>query len=317
MNIRTVVATLAVSALVACSAPPRADVVRLGWVTTTTTTTTTSTTTTTTTSPPEPTTTAPPPTVPPASPPTTDPRLIAAMQVPTSRLSSACRYDPGPDGDARRHAAFVRNIAGSGLPDSSRRQVLSQLPRIETSIDLYCTTERLTGVPALVLAALHYREANNDPTRSIMSGEALGEVNPDTHVVEGTTPLDNAIRAAEHLVSGAGQIYGVAVNRRMNSIDLAYAAAAYNRGGRYCRADQLHPMRSPYVAAGLIEANVGMIWPDLGSDDGGPESWGEPPSVRGRPDPRIGVLTLLRGLGSEITAPAFSWNTAEVVVECR
>ena len=239
------------------------------------------------------------------------------MQVPTSRLTWACRYEPGPDGDARRHAAFVRNVAGSGLPHSSRRQVLSQLARIEADIDLYCTTERLTGVPALVLAAIHYREADNDPGRSIMSGEPLGTVNPDTHVIEGTTPLDNAISAADHLRSGAAQIYGVAVNRRMNSIDLAYAVAAYNRGGRYCRADQLHPMRSPYVAAGLIETNVGMVWPDLGSDDGGPESWGEPPSVRGQPDPRIGVLTLMRGLGSEITAPAFSWNTTEVVIPCR
>lgn len=239
MNIRTAVGAAAVGVvvlgLIACTAPPSADVVRLPWSPTTTTTTTsaTSTTSTTTTSPPtsEPTT---------AAPPAPEPRHVDAMPVPASRLSWACRYETGRDGDARRHAAFVRNVAGSGLPDSSRRQVLAQLSSIEAGMDLYCTAERLTGVPALVLAALHYREANNDPARSIMSGEPLGEMNPDTHTVEGTTPLDNAISAAEHLRSGAVQIYGVVVSRQMNSIELAYAAAAYNRGGRYCRADQLH-----------------------------------------------------------------------------
>ena len=296
-----------------CTASPHADVVRLDWATTTTTTTASTSTVPAAVIATAPSTTAPPPTTAPAP----DQRLLAAARVPQSRLSWVCRTDPGPDGATRRHAVFVRNIGGSGLPDTSRQQVLAQLPRIEDNLDVYCTAEQLTGVPALVLAAIHYREANNDPTRSIMSGEPLGAVNPDTHVIEGTTLLDNALSAADHLTSGAAQIYGVTVDRHMSSIELAYTAAAFNRGGRYCRADQLHPMRSPYVAAGLVDANVGMPWPDLGSDDGGPESWGEPPSVRGRPDPRIGVLTILRGLGSEITAPAFSWNTDEVVIACR
>jgi lysozyme family protein len=243
---------------------------------------------------------------------------MTAPATDASKLSWVCRLGDSEADRQQRHLDFVANIRTSGLPASSQGQVLRQLNLIEANVPVYCAAERLTGVPALVLAALHYREANNDPTRSIMSGEPLGAVNPDTHAVEGTTPIENAVDAAHHLITGAAEIYGVRVRRGMNTIDLAYALAAYNRGGRYCRAGEMHPMLSPYVASGLVASNVSMRWPDVGSDDGaGPEAWGEPSSVRGRPDPRIGALTIARGLGSEITAPAFAWNTDEVVIACR
>ena len=78
-----------------------------------------------------PSTTAPPPTTAPAP----DQRLLAAARVPQSRLSWVCRTDPGPDGATRRHAVFVRNIGGSGLPDNragdqlSYRHPVPALPR--------------------------------------------------------------------------------------------------------------------------------------------------------------------------------------------
>ncbi len=182
-------------------------------------------------------------------------------------------------------------------------------------LPIYCAAEVYTGVPALALAAIHYREADNNPMRSIMSGEALGQVNPDTGLIEGTTPIDNAIAAARHLAGNARSVYGIRVGLQMSPIEMAYALASYNRGSRYCRAGQLHPMESPYVAAGLTPANVGMIWPAIGGD--GPDAWGEPESVRGHPDPRMGALTLMRALGSEITTNAFAWNTSEVQIACR
>ena len=136
-----------------CTASPHADVVRLDWATTTTTTTASTSTVPAAVIATAPSTTAPPPTTAPAP----DQRLLAAARVPQSRLSWVCRTDPGPDGATRRHAVFVRNIGGSGLPDTSRQQVLAQLPRIEDNLDVYCTAEQLTGVPALVLAAIATR----------------------------------------------------------------------------------------------------------------------------------------------------------------
>lgn len=294
---------------------------------TTTTPPSTTTTTTTTALAPEPTEPAPPPDPPPAEPPPTavSPTSVVLDERPTAGIPTWPCQGPTDPADpttaaavTERRRTFEDNVSISGLPTRSQRQVLAQIPRVEAGLPLYCAAEAATGVPALVLAAIHYREADNDPTRSIMSGEALGAVNPDTGIVEGTDPLDNAIRAARHLSGNAWAVYGVAVGPRMTTAELAYAAAAYNRGNRYCRAAQMHPMRSPYVAGGLIERYVGMSWPDVGSENGASAAaWGEPPSVRGRPDRRIGLITLMRGLGSEITAPAYAWDTDEVQIRCR
>lgn len=203
------------------------------------------------------------------------------------------------------------------------QRIAAQLPLIDANLWAYCDAERATGVPALVIAALHYREANNDPTRSIMSGEPLGAINPDTHIVEPASLGANAIRAAQHLKGMARSVYGITVRPEMSAAELAYAALAYNRGSMYCRGEnngvgQLHPMMSPYVSSGLFDDWVGMPWPDLGgSSVGSPEAWGEPASVRGKPDLRPGVYVVLRGLGSEIGIQEYSWNPNEVQIPCR
>ena len=252
-----------------------------------------------------------------ATPITTAPASVrpASPQPDASRASWVCSSRRSP---SQLHRDFLDHLASSELPMSSRDQLLGQLPRIEAGLGTYCGAEAATGVPALVLAAIHYREANNDPTRSILSGEPLGSTNPDSGSVEGTEPLSNAILAAQHLRRGGSQVYGVRVDLSMDTGDLAYALAAYNRGGRYCRAKPMHPMLSPYVANGLITTLVAMNWPDVGSNDtAGPAAWGEPESVRGRPDRRLGALTVQRGLGSEITDRGYSWDTGTAQKACR
>lgn len=239
-------------------------------------------------------------------------------------VSWPCRIDES-SGDDRdlRYQAFIDNLAASRLPGPSAQRLAAQLPLIDANLWAYCDAERATGVPALVLAAIHYREANNDPNRSVMSGETLGAVNPDTHVVEPTAFGDNVVRAAQHLAGMARSVYGIRVTRDMSPAELAYAALAYNRGSMYCRGEengvgQLHPMSSPYVSSGLFDDWVGMPWPDLGgSSVGSPSAWGEPASVRGRADLRPGVYTVLRGLGSEIGVQEYAWNTADVQIPCR
>jgi hypothetical protein len=74
-------------------------------------------------------------------------------------------------------------------------------------------------------------------------------------------------------------------------------------------------MNSPYVASGLFPETIGMRWPDIGEDGAGP--WGEPASVRGQPDYRLGALTLMRALGSEVVANAYAWDLNAVQIACR
>ena len=261
---------------------------------------------------------------PPAATPPANARSKASAPVVGTALSWPCRIDENvPAQRDLRYAAFADNLAKSGLPRASVQRIANQLPLIDANLWAYCGAERATGVPALVIAALHYREANNDPTRSIMSGEPLGATNPDTHIIEPASLGDNAIRSAGHLRDMARSVYGITVRPNMSPAELAYAALAYNRGSMYCRGQnngvgQLHPMTSPYVSSGLFEEWVGMAWPDLGgSSVGSPEAWGEPASVRGRPDLRPGVYVVLRGLGSEIGIQPYAWNTDQVQIPCR
>ena len=229
-----------------------------------------------------------------------------------------CTFDDSPVGLAGRHAEFVGRIERSDLPEATRTRLTGALPRIEESMWLYCEAERRTGVEALLLAAIHYREANNDPARSTMSGETLGARNPDTGAIEGTDRIDNAIRAAEHIKGNAAAFYRVDLTSEVTPLEVGFAALAYNRGGMYCRVDGLHPMESPYVAGGLIERTVDMAWPAVGGGSiGTAAAWGEPASVRGKPDRRLGVLAIMRGLGSPVLTRAFSFNTAETVPGCR
>lgn len=251
-------------------------------------------------------------------------RSRAAARAGSDRLSWPCRIDETvPAQRDMRYTAFAGNLSASGLPRASVQRIAGQLPLIDANLWAYCAAERATGVPALVLAAIHYREANNDPNRSIMSGEPLGTVNPDTHQVEPGDLGANAIRAAGHLRDMARSVYGITVRVAMSPAELAYAALAYNRGSMYCRgvdngAGQLHPMMSPYVSSGLFQDWVAMPWPDVGgSSIGSPEAWGEPASVRGRPDLRPGAYVVLRGLGSEIGIQEYEWNPSEVQIPCR
>ncbi|NLA34955.1 MAG: hypothetical protein GX868_04605 [Actinobacteria bacterium] len=227
-----------------------------------------------------------------------------------------CRSSDSPVDHAARHERFVAALAVSDLPAVSKTRLAAALGGIEESMWLYCEAERRTGVEALLLAAIHFREANNDPTRSIMSGEPLGARSPDTGSIEGGDRIDNALRAANHLRNNAAAFYRVDLAARPTPLEVGFAALAYNRGGMYCRVPGLHSMESPYVAGGLMDITVDMTWPDVGGADG-PAAWGEPASVRGKPDRRLGVLAIMRGLGSPTLTQAFSFNTAETVAGCK
>lgn len=115
-----------------------------------------------------------------------------------------------------------------------------------------------------VLAAIDYRENNNDPNRSALSGEPIGATNPDSGAVT-SSKLDSLQRAAEHVKAMASSVYGVTLSSASGGEDVKKAFLAYNRGYIYQRVDA-SPDLSPYVLNQYDAAHVDMRWPDIAGE---------------------------------------------------
>ena len=136
-----------------------------------------------------------------------------------------------------------------------------------------------------VLAAIDYRENNNDPNRSALSGEPIGATNPDNGAVTGSK-LDSLQRAADHVKAMASSVYGVTLTASSGGDDVKKAFLAYNRGYIYQRVDA-SPDLSPYVLNQYDSAHVDMRWPDIpGEPLAGQVEYG-----------RYGAFTLFTRLG--------------------
>jgi hypothetical protein len=140
-----------------------------------------------------------------------------------------------------------------------------------------------------VLAAVDYREANNDPARSALSGETIGTANPDNGAVT-TSKLDSLRRAGDHVRTMAASAYGVTLTAASPENDVKAALLAYNRGFIYKNAGAGWEA-SPYVINRFDAAHMDMAWPTLA---------GEP--LAGLVDTRYGAWTLVARLGGAMTA---------------
>jgi hypothetical protein len=118
------------------------------------------------------------------------------------------------------------------------------------------------GVPWTLLAAVDYRENNNDPNRSALSGEPIGTANPDNPSTTTASKLDSLERAAEHLKAMASSVYGVELSPSSPPDDVKAALLAYNRGSIYKQAGASWDA-SPYVMNQFDGAHVDMVWPSI------------------------------------------------------
>lgn len=141
-----------------------------------------------------------------------------------------------------------------------------------------------TGVAWSALAAIDYRENNNDPTRSALSGEPIGATNPDSGAVT-SSKRDSLVRAGEHIKMMAESVYGVILTPDSGGVEVQQAFVAYNRGSSYKTAG-LEAAASPYVMSQYDAAHKDMVFPSIP---------GEP--LAGMTDYRLGAYTVFGRLG--------------------
>ena len=190
------------------------------------------------------------------------------------------------------------------LPKDTQRIIEAQMPQIEELKPLYIEAAERVNLPWQAIAAIHYRECNNDKESSAFSGVEFGDVNPDTGKVDPTDKVENYIAALEHLKKVAKKFCGVELTIASPIEDWAKALLAYNRGGMYEVAVEFEGKKwtflmSPYVMNGLFGYEH-MSFPDRGHYDSNDSTkcWGEPESVHGKRDKRdCGALAMMIGLG--------------------
>lgn len=159
----------------------------------------------------------------------------------------------------------------------------------QENMERYLAAQEAEGVPAAVMAALHYREAGMNPESSISDGSPLGSgVNVDGINVVGDANLD-AIRMAQHFKRMAQYVYGIdVVNTPMTTELWGQAFLAYNRGFLYERAGTTY-LTSPYVMNGIDANHLNM-------------SWGAGDTVKGVDGNKAGALAVMFYLGGAATA---------------
>lgn len=139
------------------------------------------------------------------------------------------------------------------------------------NLHAYQLAEKQTGVPAVMLAALHYREGGMDPKKSIADGEPLGEKVSIDGVLIGDTLEEDAIYAAEHFRKMAKDVYKIDISASMTTEEKGRAFLAYNRGHLYERAG-LDYTKSGYVMRGIDENHISGDWKYLDPFGGHPKS---------------------------------------------
>jgi hypothetical protein len=211
--------------------------------------------------------------------------------------------------------ALVLAMFGLGTPPSAAG-TCPPGAAVPSSVDLGASTiEGINGLKPMyeqvavekdmawaALAALDYRENNNDPNRSTLSGEPIGQANPDNPGVTTGSKLDSVQKAADHFRAMASSVYGVTVTSSTGGEDMKLAFLAYNRGSIYKNAGA-SPDSSPYVMNQYDASHVDMVWPNIA---------GEP--LAGRTETgRFGAQTIFSRLGGSSAAGCGGLSGDDVV----
>jgi hypothetical protein len=184
----------------------------------------------------------------------------------------------GPEAGATGSCA-----AGEAVPTSAEIPP-SMMNAINTLKADYEAAGTATNVAWSTLAAIDFRENNNDPNRSALSGEIIGTTNPDSGAVT-SSKADSLRRAGEHLRAMASSVYGVELTTATGGEDIQKALIAYNRGQSYKVAGR-PPSDSPYVMNGYDAAHTDMVFPSIPGE-----------TLAGMTDYRMGAFTLFTRLG--------------------
>lgn len=184
--------------------------------------------------------------------------------------------------------ATAPTASPTGISDVPQKGVdlfNSALPNIEQLKPLYEKSAQAAGIEWEIIAAIHYREGNNNPDQSVFSGEKIGSSNPDSGTTRGTTIEENIMLAGPAIKSYAKDFYNVDLKPANNTVeDLQKLFIAWNRGNLYKNNNQ--PIdTSPYVMNYYSNEYADMRFPDTKA---------EPASTRGKLDRRNGALTMYK-----------------------
>lgn len=214
---------------------------------------------------------------------------------PSARLDAVCTpVGVAGSGDSSGSATFA-------LPEATLKQLTEGgwREKAEKNKYAYLAGEEATGVPWTVLAALHYREASMDPTRSLANGETLhGGHSIDGQPI-GTNLKADAIIAAQKFIEKAKMVYEKnTIPDTTKTEDWANAYLAYNRGFMYRNWNRTF-LESPYVMNGYDTSHMNMKWIDADSyNKPGGRKYND---LAGKTDGRPGALAMLAFLGGPVS----------------
>lgn len=131
--------------------------------------------------------------------------------------------------------------------------------KLKENLPIYKEVALKENIDWKIIAALHYREAELNPNRSIVSGEKLGTKNPDRGEI-----YYSLQESAQKSVEVFKENLKFAYRREYNQDDetLKRGFLAYNRGGAYVK-NNLEPNDSPYVMNYFNENFFNMHWPNV------------------------------------------------------
>jgi len=141
--------------------------------------------------------------------------------------------------------AFAKILANNkGLPTVPSQKALSYFesiiqPKLTPELmKTYALAEQESGVPCELFAAMHFVEANNDPTRSLVSGRPLGTPEPDAGGKIFNTLYDTAIYSANNLLGKVGGSIG--------DVQTLITALSRRSGGGNANCQLGYPYPIPY-----------------------------------------------------------------------
>lgn len=154
-------------------------------------------------------------------------------------------------------------IGGETLPSQTIAYLesIKFTENINKNKESYQQAESQSGVPWQILAALHYRIAQLDPTISTLTGTPLGSVANNEGLTPGKDFVSDLTLAATQFKTLALSVYNVTVSntKSLTTEQLGQAFLAYNAGLLYRNSGKTY-VESPFVVNGLDEKHLGMSW---------------------------------------------------------
>lgn len=150
--------------------------------------------------------------------------------------------------------------SGENIPSSVELNQ-STIDGINKMKSLYVQIAQEEKMPWQMLAAIDFEEAGNDPNKSMLDGQPLGQKALDSGNVP--TTKEQSIRDGVSILrSHLKDIYGVTLSPTMTDIQVKEGFISYNRGQTY-KVAGLPPDASPYVMNQYDAAHHDMVFPNI------------------------------------------------------